>query len=73
MAIFTTADRDAVAAAIVEAAVSGFATVTIGGQTVAKKSLSELKEVLEMINADLASEQTHFGLKQVTLIPPGSG
>ena len=73
MALFTTTDRDSVKAAMVAFAVSGFASVTVGGQTVAVKSLDELRKILEMINADLASEQTHFGLKMVTLVPPEAG
>jgi hypothetical protein len=73
MAIFTTTDRDNVKAAMVALAVSGFATVTVGGQTVTVKALDELRRMLEMINADLASEQTHFGLKMVTLVPPAAG
>ena len=73
MALFTTADRDAVKTALVKAAVDGFASVTVGGQTVTKKTVDELLKLLTMINADLASDQTHFGLKMVTLVPPGAG
>jgi hypothetical protein len=73
MSLFTTADRDAVKTAMVELAVSGFATVTVGGQTVTVKALDELRRMLDMINADLASDQDHFGLRMVTLIPPEAG
>jgi hypothetical protein len=73
MAIFTTTDRDNVKAAMVTLAVSGFATVTVGGQTVTVKALDELRRMLDMINADLASDQTHFGLRMITLVPPEAG
>ena len=73
MAIFTIADRDAVAAAMVRLATDGIATVTIGSQTVTVKTLDELRRILDMINADLASDQDHFGLRMVTLVPPGAG
>ena len=73
MAVFTTADRDAVKAAIVTAATDGFASVTVGGQTVTKKTVDELLKLLSVINSDLAADQTHFGLKMVTLVPPGAG
>ena len=73
MALFTTADRDAVKTAMVRLATDGYATVTVGGQTVTVKSLEELRRILEMINADLASDQEHFGLRMVKLVPPGTG
>ena len=73
MALFTTADRDAVKAAMVTLAVAGFATVTVGGQTVTVKALDELRRMLDMINADLASDQSHFGLRMVTFVPPETG
>lgn len=73
MSLFTAADRDAVKAAMVQFAIDGFATVTIGGQTVTVKALDELRRMLEMINADLASAQTHFGLRMIKLIPPEAG
>jgi len=73
MALFTTTDRDNVKAAMVTFAVAGFATVIVGGQTVTVKALDELRRMLDMINADLASDQTHFGLRMVTLVPPGAG
>lgn len=72
-AIFTTADRDAVKAAIVEAATDGFASVTIGGQTTAVKSLDELRRILEMIQADLASAASHSGLRIKQLVPGECG
>jgi chorismate mutase len=73
MALFTTADRDAVKAAMVTLATDGIATVTVGGQTVTVKAIDECLRLLAVINADLASDQTHFGLHQVTLVPPGAG
>jgi len=73
MALFTTADRDAVKAAMVRLATDGIATVTVGGQTVTVKALEELHKLLAIINSDLASDQGHFGLRMVTLVPPGAG
>lgn len=73
MALFTTTDRDNVKAALVTATIAGFASVTVGGQTVAKVPLADIEKILERINADLASDQTHFGLRMVTLVPPGAG
>lgn len=73
MAVFTTADRDAVKAAIITAATTGIASVTVGGQTVTKMTLDQLLALLERINADLASDQSHLGLRMTQLIPPGAG
>lgn len=73
MAIFTTADRDNVKAAIVEAAVSGFASVTVNGQTVQAKSLTELQRLLEVIQQDLASGQPHGGMRVTQFVPGGTG
>ncbi len=73
MAIFTTTDRDNIKAAMVSFAVDGFAAVTIGGQTTTVKSLDELRRMLEMVQADLASGKSHFGLRMTKLVPPGAG
>jgi tryptophanase len=73
MALFTTADRDAVKVAMVKLVTNGIASMTIGGQSVTVKTVEEAERLLKMINADLASDQTHFGLKMVTLVPPGAG
>jgi len=73
MAIFSTADRDAVKEAIVTAAVAGFASVTVAGQTTAMKPLSELQNLLAVIQADIASSQPHGGLRFTQLVPGGCG
>jgi len=73
MALFTTDDRDAIKAAMVTFAVSGIATVTVGGQTVTVKSLDELRRMLDLVNADLASDQDHLGLRMIKLVPPAAG
>lgn len=73
MAIFTTADRDAVKSAIVTAAVNGYASVSVGGQSVSMKSLQELKDLLQVIQADLASADSHFGLRFTKLVPGEGG
>lgn len=73
MSLFTATDRDNIKAAMVQFAIDGFASVSVGGNTVTVKDLDQLRRMLEMVNADLASAQTHFGLKMVELIPPGTG
>lgn len=73
MSLFTTADRDAVKTAMVQLAVDGIATVSVGGQTVTVKDISQLQKLLETINADLASDQEHFGLRFIKLVPPEAG
>ena len=73
MAIFTTADRDAVKAAIVTAAVSGFASVTVNGQTVQSKTLAELQSLLVMIQQDLATANPMGGMRVSQLVPGGCG
>lgn len=73
MATFTTADRDAIAAAMVRLATDGIASVTVGGTTVVAKDIGQLQKLLEMVNADLAADQEHFGLRMIQLIPPGAG
>lgn len=73
MAAYTQADLDAVTTAIVTATVEGFASVTIGGQTVQKMPLRDLLEVQKAIRADLAADQDHLGLRFTQLVPPGAG
>lgn len=73
MAVFTQTDLENVAASIVKATINGFARVTVGGQTSEMKPLSELREIYALIKADLAADQTHFGLRSVKLVPPGTG
>jgi hypothetical protein len=71
--IFTTADRDAIKAAMVTFATQGFATVTVGGQTVGVKSLDELRRMFDMVQADLASANSLGGMRFRKTIPPGAG
>ena len=73
MAVFTTADRDAVKAAIVTAAVSGFASVSIAGESVQSQSLEQLYKLLGIIQADLATSQPHGGMRLTQLVPGGCG
>lgn len=73
MAIFTTADRDAVKAAIVTAAVDGFASVTVQGQTTTLKPLAELQQLLQVIQSDIASSQTLGGIRVRQAVPGGCG
>lgn len=73
MAIFTTTDRDNVKAAIVTAAVNGFASVTIAGETTAVKPLSELMDLLKVIQQDLATSQPHGGMRLTQLVPGECG
>lgn len=73
MAIFTTADRDAVKAAIVTAAVDGFASVTVQGQTTTLKPLAELQQLLQVIQSDLAGGQSLGGFRVRQAVPGGCG
>jgi len=73
MALFTATDRDAVKAAMVRLATDGIATVNVGGETVTVKSLDELNRLLQLINADLAADREHFGIRMTKLVPPGAG
>lgn len=73
MAVFTTADRYAVKAAIITAATTGFASVTIAGETVQSQSLSDLYKLLGIIQADLASANSQGGMKITQLVPGGCG
>jgi len=75
MSLFTTADRDAIKAAMVTFATQGFATVTVGGQTVGVKTLDELRRMLDMIQADLAAANSNslMGMRFRKTIPPGAG
>ena len=73
MAIFTTADRDAVKAALITAATEGIASVAVGGQDVKAYTLEELKKILLLIQQDLASSQPRGGMRIVLTKPPGCG
>lgn len=73
MAIFTTTDRDNVKAAIVTAAVAGFATVSVQGQQVIRMPLADLLRLLEVIQNDLAGCQTLGGLRIRQGVPGGCG
>jgi hypothetical protein len=52
---FTSADKLAIERAMVTLAVDGIAAVTVGGQSVTVKSMSELESLLKLVNADLVS------------------
>lgn len=73
MAIFTTADRDAVKAALITAATTGFASVSVAGQTVQSYTLEQLRSLLDMIQGDLATANRSGGIRFVKTIPPGAG
>lgn len=73
MALFTTTDRDNVVAALVQATIDGFASVTVGGQTITRVPLADIEKILARINADLASDKDKFGLRMIKLIPPEAG
>lgn len=61
MAIFTTADRDAVKSALITAATEGVASVSIGGHAVQTYNLDQLTELLQRIVEDLAANSTTTG------------
>lgn len=73
MAVFTTADRDAVKAALITAATTGFASVSVAGQAVTSYNLDQLRSLLKEIQSDLASGTPSNALRFTKLIPPGGG
>lgn len=73
MALFTAAQRDEVAEAIVKLATEGIDSVTINGHTVNKKNIAELLSALKEIDSSLAAQQSHFGMRMTKLVPPGTG
>lgn len=73
MAIFSEADRDAVKAAIITAATTGFASVTVAGQTVQSQTIDQLRKLLEVIQQDLANAQPRGGMRVTQLVPGGCG
>ena len=73
MAIFTTADRDAVKTALITAATSGISQVSISGQSVQSYTQDQLEKLLEVILSDLASANHNSGLRFRQLVPPGAG
>lgn len=78
MALFTTADRDAVKSALITAATDGVASVTVAGQTVTSKTVAELRSLLDMILADIGaddmeSESVLRPFRMVKTVPPGAG
>lgn len=75
MALFTTADRDAIKSAMVTLATEGVATVSVGGQSVTARSLDELRRLLDMVQQDLANATATGtrGLRFSKTIPPGAG
>lgn len=74
MALFTTADRDAIKTALVTAATEGVASVSVGGQAVQTYSLDQLKNLLAMVLDDLSGDEvTHGGMRIRQLKPGGCG
>jgi hypothetical protein len=73
MAVFTTADRDAVKAALITAATTGFASVSIGGQAVQSYALDQLRALLKEIQNDLAGSNPHLCIRGVKTVPGGAG
>ena len=70
MPLFTTTDRDNVKSAMVAAAIDGIASCTVAGQSVTGRSLDELRKLLDLILADLASGNAMNGLR-VRQLKPG--
>lgn len=62
---FSSSDLTNIEAAMVSFAVDGFATVTVGGQTVAVKSLDELTRLRNIIRDELTavSDRPGAGLR----------
>lgn len=59
---FSQTDLDNIDAAMVTAAVSGYASVTVNGQTVASKTLDELRRLRDMVSGQLTSASNRPGL-----------
>ena len=70
---FSQTDLDNIDAALVRFAVDGFASVTVGGQTTAIKSLDELIRLRKMIADQVASSSPNSGLRIRQLVPGGCG
>lgn len=66
-------DIAALDAAVADIATKGFASVSIGGQTVAVKSLGELMDYRDRLKAQQAAANSNFGLRFSKLTPPGCG
>lgn len=75
MALFTTADRDALKSALITAAIDGVASVSIGGQAVQTYSLDELRKLLQLVASDIAADNTAGlgGMRVRQLVPGGTG
>lgn len=75
MAIFTVADRDAVKTAMITAATEGIAQVSIGGQSVQSYNLDQLRKILELIQGEIAADNTSgtMGMRTRKLIPGSTG
>lgn len=75
MALFTTADRNAVKTALITAATNGFASVSLAGQAVATYTLDQLRNLLKEIQADIAADNTSgfVGMRTRKTIPPEAG
>ena len=69
---YTAADIATIEAAILEAVVTGIASVSIGGQTVQTYSLKQLRELLEFVEQRIASGRPQNFLKVVQTVPPGA-
>ena len=70
MSLFTDADLAAIKTAIITAATSGIAEVTLSGQSVRSYSLKELRELLDLIQGDLAAGNTDgLGLRFRKFVP----
>jgi hypothetical protein len=75
MALFTEADRDAVKTAMITAATEGIAQVSIGGQSVQAYSLDQLRKILEMMQAEIAADNTSGtgGMRFRKMVPGSTG
>jgi hypothetical protein len=55
--------------AIEQIAKQGFATVTIGNQTVTMKSIKELREAAEYLNTATSKTRDGFGIRKQKIMP----
>lgn len=73
MAIWTTADRDAVKAAYLLAVTGNVASVTIAGETVQSHDPDVFAKLLDRIQADLGVGNASCGIRMRQGVPGGCG
>jgi hypothetical protein len=73
MALFTTADRDAVKAAYLTALTEGIASANIGGQHIVGWTVDQWKKALDAIQQDISTGNENCGMRFRKMIPGSTG